>query len=208
VSASLRKPHLNCDAFEQLDLSLDPIAIMSDQWTPRILRECFLKVRRIEAFQFYLEIPLPLLIERLSVLVTHGLLRRVCYQEVPLRYEYVLTESGIGFRQTVSLMSPLDDRRLVARRARRSSQALDRGTIFDGIMVCPDCGETLAKETVGRRPEQRAPTGPRRFREKDSLGTFFASTPPGTEDAIAVDPSSSFGFHHSTMNGRWIKTPR
>jgi DNA-binding HxlR family transcriptional regulator len=123
---------------------------MSDRWTLMILRECFLNVRRIETFQSRLRIRSAQLTERLDRLISQGLLRRVCYQDAPRRYEYVLTEKGFDLHRIVLSLLPLRGRRWhsTAATGLGSGRAQpELTTIFDGMTVCPDCGEVLATET-------------------------------------------------------------
>jgi DNA-binding HxlR family transcriptional regulator len=146
---------VNQIAFEgQRRTSVETAALVSDRWTLRILRECFLNVRRVESFQSRLKIRPSQLIERLERLVSQGLLRRISAQDMPRRYEYVLTEKGFDLHAIVFSLLPLRSRRW--RSAGANSQRSGRtrpATIFEGIMVCPDCGEVLATErTAGRQP--------------------------------------------------------
>jgi DNA-binding HxlR family transcriptional regulator len=53
-----------------------------------ILRECFPRKRRFEAFEASLGITCHVLADRLK-----KLMRRIPYQESPKRYEYILTKS-------------------------------------------------------------------------------------------------------------------
>ena len=70
--------------------------ILGERWTVVVLREVFVGVRRFDDFVEMLGIPRNVLTERLSRLVDEGLLRKVAYQEAPVRYEYRLTEKGLG----------------------------------------------------------------------------------------------------------------
>src|SRR5215212_137129 len=63
------------------------LAVVGDRWSLLILRDCFLRVRRFEAFQSKLGITRHLLADRLKKLVRYGVLRRARYQESPARYE-------------------------------------------------------------------------------------------------------------------------
>jgi DNA-binding HxlR family transcriptional regulator len=141
---------LNQIAFEaQRRTSVETAALVSDRWTLMILRECFLNVRRIETFQSRLRIRSAHLTARLDSLINQGLLRRVSCQDAPQGYDYVLTERGLDLRRIVFSLLPLRGRR--SRSARAYHQAsghalLNRGTIFDGTTVCPDCGEVLATQ--------------------------------------------------------------
>jgi DNA-binding HxlR family transcriptional regulator len=144
---------VNKIAFEgQRRSSLETAVLVSDRWSLHILRECFLNFRRFESFQSRLKIPSAKLTERLDRLIGQGLLRGVCYQDTPRRYEYILTDKGLDLYRTVFSLLPLRGRRsrLNGVHDRRSGRP-ERTTIFDGMTECPDCGEVLATEqTAGR----------------------------------------------------------
>ena len=70
--------------------------ILGDWWTPLVVRSAMLGVRRFDDFVEMLGIPRNVLTERLARLVDEGILRKVAYQEAPVRYEYRLTEKGLG----------------------------------------------------------------------------------------------------------------
>src|ERR1700753_1317686 len=71
------------------------VAVIGDRWSLLILRECFLRKRRFEAFESSLGITRHLLSDRLKKLVRFGVLRKIPYRESPKRYEYILTERGL-----------------------------------------------------------------------------------------------------------------
>src|SRR6201982_729628 len=71
------------------------VAVIGDRWTLLILRECFLRKRRFEAFEASLGITRHVLADRLKKLVRFGVLRRIPYQESPKRYEYILTQKSL-----------------------------------------------------------------------------------------------------------------
>ena len=70
--------------------------ILGDWWTPLVVRSALLGVRRFDDFVEMLGIPRNVLTERLARLVDEGILRKVAYQENPVRHEYRLTEKGLG----------------------------------------------------------------------------------------------------------------
>lgn len=72
------------------------VDILGDWWTPMVLRSAFLGVRRFEEFTEFLGIPRNVLAERLARLCGEGILHKVEYQDRPSRYEYRLTEKGVG----------------------------------------------------------------------------------------------------------------
>lgn len=84
------------DALEEEPCSLArTVAVIGDRWSLMILRECFLRKRRFDAFQTSLGITRHLLADRLKKLVRFGVLRRIPYMEAPKRYEYILTQKGL-----------------------------------------------------------------------------------------------------------------
>src|SRR5579859_4950686 len=67
------------------------LSVIGDRWTLLILRECFRRVRRFDAFEAELGITRHVLADRLRKLVEAGVLERTAYQERPRRHEYRLT---------------------------------------------------------------------------------------------------------------------
>ena len=71
------------------------LSIFGDRWTLLILRDCFIGIKRFDKFQKSLGLTRHRLADRLTKLVDHEILRKVPYQEKPLRYEYKLTQKGV-----------------------------------------------------------------------------------------------------------------
>src|SRR5215207_9325163 len=83
--------------FDDWDCSIArSVDILGDWWTPMVIRSALLGARRFEQFQEGLGIPRNVLTERLGRLVDEGILEKRLYQDRPARYEYRLTEKGIG----------------------------------------------------------------------------------------------------------------
>src|SRR6476620_523811 len=80
------------------------VAVIGDRWTLLILRECFLRVRRFEAFQSSLQITRHLLSERLKKLVRFGILRRVPYSEAFICNDTATTERGLDLYPIIMAM--------------------------------------------------------------------------------------------------------
>src|SRR5918912_904639 len=70
------------------------LEVLGDRWTLLVLRDAFSRIRRFEDFQRSLGVARNVLTDRLSRLVDEGILKRVPYQERPVRFEYRLTEKG------------------------------------------------------------------------------------------------------------------
>jgi DNA-binding HxlR family transcriptional regulator len=145
------------------------VAVIGDRWTLLILRECFLRVRRFEAFQSSLQITRHLLSERLKKLVSFGILRRIPYQEAPKRYEYILTQRGLDLYPIIMAMVHWGDTHMADERGRPLlHEHKTCGKLFDPVMVCSECGEVLRARQVHVHagPGQgQAPSGAQRFND-------------------------------------------
>ena len=126
-----------------------------------ILRECFLRVRRFEAFQSRLGITRHLLADRLKKFVRYGVLRRARYQESPARYEYILTQRGLDLYPVVMSIVHWGDMHMVDERGRPLlHQHKNCGKLFDPVMVCSDAASrfTPRRCTHTRGPAPRRPS--------------------------------------------------
>ena len=76
------------------------LAIIGDNWTLLVLRDCFMGVRRFDDFQQELGTPRTVLSSRLNDLVDAGLLEKKPYKLKGrrARSEYVLTDQGEALR--------------------------------------------------------------------------------------------------------------
>ncbi|WP_405799700.1 winged helix-turn-helix transcriptional regulator [Streptomyces sp. NBC_01506] len=131
------------------------LSVVGDRWTLLVLRDAFLGVRRFEDFRANTGASRPLLTERLATLVEHGVLRRVRYQERPERYEYRLTEKGVGLYPVIVSLLAWGDRWMTGDdgppvRLRHATC----GHTMTPELACPDCGETIDPRDV--RPRLRA----------------------------------------------------
>ncbi|MGW6729063.1 winged helix-turn-helix transcriptional regulator [Nocardia sp. NPDC055029] len=129
------------------------IDLLGDWWTPLVLREAFYGFRRFDDFQQELGIARNTLAERLRRLVDEGLLDKRVYDTQPVRYEYVLTESGLDFYGVMAAMTRWGDRWL-------SDQA-GPPLVFrhepcghDSVaeVVCGHCRQPLDAQDVTPRP--------------------------------------------------------
>lgn len=73
------------------------MAVLGERWTFVVAREVFNGIRRFEDMRARTAIPRQVLADRLSLLVEHGILRKVSYQPAGerSRFEYRLTEKGL-----------------------------------------------------------------------------------------------------------------
>jgi DNA-binding HxlR family transcriptional regulator len=125
------------------------IAVIGDRWTLLILRDCFLRVRRFDAFEERLGITRHVLADRLKKLVAHGVLKKVPYHLQPVRYEYRLTQAGLDMYPLLTCLRHWGDRYA----AGRSGPPLlfrhrDCGQVFDPVMTCSECGRPIDPRDV------------------------------------------------------------
>ncbi len=86
------------------------LSAVGDRWTILILREAFLGVKRFELFRERLSVARNILTGRLQELVREGILVKARYQEKPDRYEYRLTEKGLGLYPVLVTLMAWGDR--------------------------------------------------------------------------------------------------
>ncbi|HYZ52312.1 MAG TPA: helix-turn-helix domain-containing protein [Streptosporangiaceae bacterium] len=151
------------------------IDVVGDWWTPLVLREAYFGTRRFDDFERILGIGRNVLTQRLNRLVAEELLRRVPYQERPLRHEYVLTEKGRDFFPVLAAISRWGDRWLAAPEG--PPVVLHHTTCGHAThaeVVCARCREPLALEDVEPR---LGPGFPAALREKAQATGHFGSDP-------------------------------
>jgi DNA-binding HxlR family transcriptional regulator len=116
--------------------------IVGDGWTPLILRDAMLGLRRFEDFHRYQGIGRNTLSQRLSELVDAGLMRTEIYQVNPPRREYVLTDKGRELFAVLSTMVAWSERWLEG--AAGLVEFHHRcGERTQAQVVCSCCGEPL-----------------------------------------------------------------
>ena len=129
------------------------LAVIGDRWTLLVLREAFLKVRRFEDFQANLGIARQVLTERLAHLVDEGVLAKVPYQDRPPRFEYRLTEKGLGLYPAILALVHWGDAHYAGR---KGPPLLHRhkacGHDFRSVLTCSECGETVEARAVETHP--------------------------------------------------------
>ena len=97
---------------------------IGDWWTPLILRDLFLGVKRFDALAEDLGVSRNLLTRRLKGLEENGMILRRAYQERPRRFEYVLTEAGRDLVPILIALTAWGDRWAQPSRARQSCFAM------------------------------------------------------------------------------------
>jgi DNA-binding HxlR family transcriptional regulator len=125
------------------------VSVIGDRWTLLILRDCFLGVRRFEDFQQRLKISRPMLVDRLRKLVDGGVLKKVAYQESPLRHEYRLTPKGKELHPVLMALVHWGDTHMAGKAGRPLLHRHEScGHLFKPVMVCSECREPLVARHV------------------------------------------------------------
>lgn len=94
---------MTCSIARTLDIAGEP-------WTPLIIRDVWVGIRRFDELQRDLGISRKVLTERLSWLVEHGVLERRQYSDRPPRYEYALTRKGLELTEVLMAITAWGDR--------------------------------------------------------------------------------------------------
>jgi DNA-binding HxlR family transcriptional regulator len=139
------------------------VAVLGDRWTLLILRDCFLRIRRFDDFEARLGITRHILADRLKKLVMAGVLKKVPYQDRPVRHEYRLTQKGLDLYPVLLSLVHWGDTYTSGKAGRPLlHQHLACGQMFDPVMTCSKCAEPLDPRQVrvspgpgaGRKPHQ------------------------------------------------------
>ncbi len=93
------------------------LEVIGERWTPLILRDCFLGVRRFSDLQAHLDISRAVLSTRLDALVAEGLLER-SGEGHP---EYSLTDDALALWPALFALTQWGDRRTTPRGRRGGS---------------------------------------------------------------------------------------
>jgi DNA-binding HxlR family transcriptional regulator len=129
------------------------LEVLGDRWTLLVLRDAFMRVRRFEDFQRNLGVARNVLTDRLNRLVEEDILRRVAYQERPVRFEYRLTDKGLELWPVIMTLLQWGDRYYpqpsgapVVVRHR------DCGGEVTSHLTCSACGAELGPRDVRAEP--------------------------------------------------------
>lgn len=134
------------------------IAVVGEPWSPLIIRDVWVGIRRFDELQRDLGISRKVLTERLAWLTEQGVLERRPYSDRPPRHEYVLTRKGLEFTEVLMAISAWGDRWTagaagppVLRRHRSC------GEHVSAEVRCSHCGELLHGDEVDVEPGPGSP---------------------------------------------------
>ena len=128
------------------------VGILSDTWAFLVLRESYFAATRFETFQSALGIPRATLTQRLRMLTTQGLLRRVQYSQRPKRFEYRLTAMGIDLYPVMMALLAFGDKWL-KKTAKPPIYLVHNlcGEVCRPMVACSHCEEEVNTRTVSYR---------------------------------------------------------
>jgi DNA-binding HxlR family transcriptional regulator len=119
------------------------LEVIGERWTLLILRETFLGTRRFDDIQRKLGVARNVLQTRLERLVDEGVLRRVPYQERPLRHEYRLTRKGTDLWPVLVALLKWGDRHVAPSGPPMILEHKGCGGQVDDRRRCDRCGADL-----------------------------------------------------------------
>ncbi|MGK8512464.1 winged helix-turn-helix transcriptional regulator [Nocardia asiatica] len=134
---------------------------IGERWTPLILRDLFVGLRRFEDLRRDLGIASNVLAARLDALQEHGIVEKRAYQANPVRYEYLLTERGRDLYPVLTMLITWGDKWLAGTEG-PPAVVVHRGCgrATSGVVVCRECGEPLTADDVRWLPGPGGRPGP------------------------------------------------
>ncbi|MDG5498414.1 helix-turn-helix domain-containing protein [Marinobacter sp. BGYM27] len=129
------------------------LSVVGDRWTLLVLRDCFLGVRRFDAFEKRLGITRHVLTDRLKKLVHEGVLYKAPYQDKPRREEYRLTDKGLDLHPVLMALVSWGDHHMADDRGAPIVRIHKGcGEVMRPVMVCSECGEPVSAREVKVEP--------------------------------------------------------
>ncbi|MFI9591447.1 winged helix-turn-helix transcriptional regulator [Nonomuraea sp. NPDC052265] len=136
------------------------VGVIGEPWTPLILRDLFLGLRRFDDLAEDLGISRNLLARRLDHLLATGVVEKRPYQERPVRHEYLLTEAGRDVVPALLTLMAWGDRWSTPPGGPPALLVHSCGREFTPVVTCPHCGGEATAETVLPLPGPGAARGP------------------------------------------------
>lgn len=124
------------------------VGVVAEPWTPLILRDLFLGLRRFDQLSEDLGISRNLLTQRLERLQAAGVVEKVAYQERPARHEYHLTEAGRDIVPALITLMAWGDRWATPPGGPPALLIHSCGRQFTPEVTCPHCGGAAGADTI------------------------------------------------------------
>ncbi|MFI7452775.1 winged helix-turn-helix transcriptional regulator [Nonomuraea sp. NPDC049714] len=147
--------------FAEMHCSIAQAAgVVAEPWSPLILRDLYLGLRRFDDLARDLGISRNLLAQRLERLTAAGVVEKVIYQERPVRHEYHLTEAGRDIVPALMTLMAWGDRWATPPGGPPALLVHSCGRPFSPVVTCPHCGGTVDADSVSVLPGPGAAPGP------------------------------------------------
>jgi len=119
------------------------LEVVGEWWSLLIVRDAFLGVSRFGQFEARLGIARNVLTARLDALVDHGVLKRVPYQDNPVRHDYKLTEKGRDLWLALTALREWGDKWAAPDGPPVELVHEGCGRLTTVVPTCSACGEAL-----------------------------------------------------------------
>jgi DNA-binding HxlR family transcriptional regulator len=140
-------------SFEDVNCSVAQcLEVIGDWWTMIVIRDVFMGVNRFDELQARTGISRNVLGERLTRLVDDGVLKKVPYQERPVRYDYRLTDKGRDLWLVLTAMRQWGDKWAAPDGAPVELVHLGCDHRIDVLASCSNCGEVIGPRDVRAVP--------------------------------------------------------
>ncbi|MFT7371519.1 MAG: DNA-binding HxlR family transcriptional regulator [Oleiphilaceae bacterium] len=138
------------DDIQQMPCSVArALSIVGDRWTLLILRDSFLGTKRFDKFQKKIGLSRQRLSNRLNKLVDDEILRKVPYQEKPLRHEYRLTRKGVELYPVLMTLAKWGDNWMAGEAGAPIEYTHTRCQhTMTMNLCCSECGEEINPKEV------------------------------------------------------------
>ncbi len=138
---------------QQTDTGIGAVAsIMGDRWSMLVIRDVFRGIRRFDELCDDLGIARPILANRLRRLVEVGILTKVAYHEHPQRYDYRLTEAGLGLSPALVALLRWGDQWFGDGTPTAALVHAPCGGAFEQAFWCPRCRTTFDPGAIRSKP--------------------------------------------------------
>ncbi len=128
------------------------LELIGEWWSPLIIRDLFLGVRRFDDIVEDLGISRNLLTRRLKALIGAGIVERCAYRQRPKRWEYGLSAKGIDLIPTLLALTEWGDRWAGPKEGRPILFVhATCGHQFRPTVTCSVCGQSLSADAVAAR---------------------------------------------------------
>ena len=123
-------------------------SIVGDRWSMLVIRDVFRGIRRFDELCDDLGIARPVLADRLRRLVDCGILTKVLYQEHPKRYDYRLTEAGVGLSPALVALLRWGDEWFGDGTPTAELVHAPCGSAFEQAFWCAECATTFDPSAI------------------------------------------------------------